>query len=248
MSGEVQPARPTWDMVSAAVSRLLFEKHGEWCGLPLPVAGFQLQIEAKNPWTAKVRALEQALANEAAGRPLDAAPEAPEAGDVTLVNEWWSNRLGRYVLLVREGGKTVPLFHRVSKARRLLDLMRISEVWNVDAEVAALQRLRELVRPHLWDAYFLTGAFLETSPRSGLTYCFRRCRPTLVFRVQEDADRSVILCALCLHAIGYYQDTWAGSLVPTDEVISHLLLMRGDEALYWRRANQHPPHVPEAGL
>lgn len=61
-------------------------------------------------------------------------------------------------------------------------------------------------------------------------------------------DAMQILAALCLHPIGFYQGTWAGSMVPTDEVIAHLLLMRGDEPLYWRRANQHPAWSPLAGL
>lgn len=30
--------------------------------------------------------------------------------------------------------------------------------------------------------------------------------------------------------------------------IAHLMLMRGDEHLYWRRCNQHPVWVPQAGL
>lgn len=37
-------------------------------------------------------------------------------------------------------------------------------------------------------------------------------------------------------------------MVPTDDVIAHLLLMRGDERLFWRRANQHHPLDPESGL
>jgi hypothetical protein len=37
-------------------------------------------------------------------------------------------------------------------------------------------------------------------------------------------------------------------MCPTDDVIAHLALMRGDEAMFWRRCNQHPPYRPEAGL
>jgi hypothetical protein len=37
-------------------------------------------------------------------------------------------------------------------------------------------------------------------------------------------------------------------MTPTDDVIAHLLLMRGDEAEYWGQANQHRPESPEAGL
>jgi hypothetical protein len=37
-------------------------------------------------------------------------------------------------------------------------------------------------------------------------------------------------------------------MCPTDDVIAHLMLMRGDEALLWRKANQHPSWVPESGI
>lgn len=57
-----------------------------------------------------------------------------------------------------------------------------------------------------------------------------------------------ILCCLCMRPIAYYADSWAGAMCPTDDVIAHLALMRGDEAMFWRRCNQHPPYRPEAGL
>ena len=56
------------------------------------------------------------------------------------------------------------------------------------------------------------------------------------------------LCALCLHPIGYYGDTWAGVMCPTDEVIAHLLMMRGSEEKFWANANQHPLERPAAGV
>lgn len=40
----------------------------------------------------------------------------------------------------------------------------------------------------------------------------------------------------------------AGAMCPTDDVIAHLSLMRGDEKMFWRRCNQHPAYRPEAGL
>ena len=56
------------------------------------------------------------------------------------------------------------------------------------------------------------------------------------------------LCALCLHPIGYYGDTWAGVMCPTDEVIAHLLMMRGSEEKIWANSNQHPVDHPNAGV
>ena len=57
-----------------------------------------------------------------------------------------------------------------------------------------------------------------------------------------------VVAVLCLHPIGYYENTWAGCLVPSDDVIAHLTMMRADEAHYWSKANQHDPASPEAGL
>ena len=75
------------------------------------------------------------------------------------------------------------------------------------------------------------------------------CRSTLEDPTDMDHSGGVrILACLCMHTIGYYRDTWAGALCPTDDVIAHLILCRGDERLYWSRCNQHAPGRPEAGL
>jgi|GEM_PF-4166381 hypothetical protein len=79
-----------------------------------------------------------------------------------------------------------------------------------------------------------------------MTCLFRKGRPTIALRQDEEVNYA--LCALCLHPIGYYGDTWAGVMCPTDEVIAHLLLMRGSEEKFWANANQHPLDHPAAGL
>ena len=56
------------------------------------------------------------------------------------------------------------------------------------------------------------------------------------------------LAVLCLHPIGYYANSWAGCMVPSDDVIAALAMMRGDEAMFWGKAVKHEPHEPEAGL
>ncbi len=61
-------------------------------------------------------------------------------------------------------------------------------------------------------------------------------------------EGSSVLCALCLHPIGYYGDTWAGVMCPTDEVILYLLMKRGSEEKYWANANQHPVGHSAAGF
>jgi hypothetical protein len=37
-------------------------------------------------------------------------------------------------------------------------------------------------------------------------------------------------------------------MCPTDEVIAHLLMMRGSEEKYWANANQHRLNRPAAGV
>jgi hypothetical protein len=113
--------------------------------------------------------------------------------------------------------------------------------WN--AEGIACGKLAATIKPHLYRGYMLYGSFPETSKRSGLTYLFRRGLPTLVLRVKIDEYKNETitpLCGLCLHPIGYYEASNAGAMVPTDEILAHLFMMRGDEHLFWRRANQLP--------
>ena len=122
-----------------------------------------------------------------------------------------------------------------------------SRAWSVDAELTAMRLLRGLVTPAAYDYYLLTGSFLETSKRSRVTYLFRRLRPTLALREQHDGS-SAPIAALCMHPIGYYKDSFAGCMVPTDDVVAHLLMMRGDERKFWAKANHHDLNSPESGL
>jgi hypothetical protein len=124
--------------------------------------------------------------------------------------------------------------------------LEAAAVWPVEAEEKAQKKLASLIPADLFEVYMLTGHFPEISKRSQLTYLFRRGRPTIVLRQNEEV--SYPLCALCLHPIGYYGDTWAGVMCPTDEVIAHLLMMRGSEEKYWANANQHPIDRPAAGV
>jgi hypothetical protein len=98
-----------------------------------------------------------------------------------------------------------------------------------------------------WSDPELTGMFLETSKRSAVTYLFRRLRPTVAIGRNKDGGGN-IMAALCLHPIAYYAGSWAGAMCPTDDVLAHYCLMRGDEKMFWRRANQHAAFRPEAGL
>jgi hypothetical protein len=118
--------------------------------------------------------------------------------------------------------------------------------WPLEAEQRAQKKLASLIPEDLFELYLLTGHFPEISKRSQVTYLFRKGRPTIAFRQFDDV--TILLCALCLHPIGYYGDSWAGVMCPTDEVIAHLLMMRGSEEKFWANANQHPLDRPTAGL
>ena len=127
-----------------------------------------------------------------------------------------------------------------------LRTLEAASAWPVEAEQKAQKKLAGLIPEDIFELYFLTGHFAEDSKRSGVTYLFRRGRPTIALRDAE--NYSYPLCALCLHPIGYYGETWAGVMCPTDEVIAHLLMMRGSEEKYWANANQHPVDHPAAGV
>jgi len=207
----------------------------EYCGIPVPINGERLILEPRHP-AAKII--------NSHNKETDEMPEG-----VKLVNHWYSRRERCEIAIWREPDESVrcgkwinnPVTHQFST-------MACSVAWSVEAEDKALKTLSGIIEPHLFKMYYLSGMFLETSKRSGVTYVFRKLRPTLALRPSKDGKSMRILAALCLHPIGYYAESWAGAMVPTDDVMSHLLLMRGDEPMFWRRANQIQPWKPNAGL
>lgn len=203
----------------------------------MPLEGHCLVVEPRYPNADKLSEI---------GTKADPMPEG-----CTLRNEWWSDRERCHILIWDDNGKIawnrVPGIHHFKH-----DLMTLgcADAWGIEQESNALQLLGTLVRHNQMKQYLLTGMFLETSKRSGLTYMFRKLKPTVVIdaRPERVGDDSSILCALCMHPIAYYAGSWAGAMTPTDDVVAMLMLMRGDEHLLWRRANQHHPSRPEAGL
>ena len=117
---------------------------------------------------------------------------------------------------------------------------------SVKAEQQAQLRLCEALSEQQRDCYFLNDAFIELG-RSGLFYVLRRNRPTLAVRPNKDGSERP-LCALCLHPTGYYMDTWAGIMPPSDEVLAHLLMIRASEKFYWRKANHIPLDEETSGV
>jgi hypothetical protein len=204
----------------------------------MPIEGEHLIVEPTHPAA-------QTLAGMS-----EPAPRV-DAEKFKLRNRWWSNRLHCEIYIWEEDDKITwglaPGFNHIGYDIRTLGC---SFAWGIEQESNAVNLLASLLRHHQMKQYLLTGMFLERSARSGLSYLFRRLKPTIVLDARGDdpAAPTKILCALCLHPIAYYANTWAGAMAPTDDVIAHLMLMRGDEPMLWRRANQHPPTRPEAGL
>lgn len=174
-----------------------------------------------------------------------------------VVNHWFSRARQCDVYVVDRDGRReavtipVPPDRAMQRLTFWLSTIGACDAWDLDAEHTARDTLRAMLSDRQWMHYEMTGSFFETSPRSDLTYVFRRLRPTIALssRARRPGDDHVrCLAVLCLHPIGYYANSWAGCMVPSDDVIAHLSWMRGDEAGYWKHANQHASHTAEAGL
>lgn len=208
----------------------------EWAGIPLPIEGERLVIEPSY----KYAALSEIGKDE---------PSESDKLPVVVRNVIHSTRYRCDVAVYeREDGKVAcqPLVGSGNAATTLMHTIGASFAWGIEQESNAVHLLATLVRHHTFKQYMLTGMFLESSTRSGVTYLFRRLRPTVAMK--EKRGRMCILAALCMHPIGYYAESWGGAMCPTDDVIAHLMLMRGDEHMYWRRCNQHPAWSHLAGL
>lgn len=202
----------------------------------MPIDGERLIVEPTYP-----------LAHVLNGKPTEPNPD--DEG-WSWRNSWYSRRHRcDIVILEQPNGKVVhsklPAFHHISYDLRT---MGCSDVWGIEQEHNALQLLAGMLRHRQFKQYLLTGMFIETSPRSGVTYIFRKLKPTVAIKAAPGGDDMHILACLCMHPIAYYAESWAGAMCPTDDVIAHLSLMRGDEAMFWKRANHHAPYRPEAGL
>lgn len=218
----------------------------EWAGLPMPLDGQRLIVEPSYPWA-------EALGRIGAQIGDDGEPIGDRADGWVLRNRWYSRSWRCDVFLMEKDGRIdwgrLPAFHHISHD---LNTLGCSEAWGLEQERAALDLLGQMVRHRQLKQYLLTGMFLERSKRSGVTYLFRKNKPTVAIAARpglpDAAHGMTILCSLCMHPIAYYAGSWAGAMCPTDDVIAHLAMMRGDEAMFWKRCSQHPPYRPEAGL
>jgi len=220
---------------------LISERVGEWAGIPMPLEGERLVIEPTYPNAEALMAMCGSTPDPDDSLDTDGTP-------LRVRTSFWScHKRSRVIVMERPNGRVVygisPGIHHLAHD---LTTLGCSDAWGLHQESVALETLEARVTSRQFKQYLLTGMFVETSMRSSVTYLFRRLKPTVAISVRTNEVK--ILCVLCLHPIGYYRGSWAGAMCPTDDVLAHLMLMRGDEPMLWRRANQHHPVLPEAGL
>lgn len=236
-----------WEMPDVrAWCDLLSEHTNDWQGVPVPLGeDMPLVVHRDHPLFDFYRQAESVIDSEKA-----------DEGD-PVINHWFSRQRQCDVYIVDRDGRrsavTIPISPDRSMGRLDFWLRTIGacDAWDLDAEYQARDTLRAMLSKRQWMHYEMTGSFFETSPRSALTYVFRRLRPTLALSPRNkrpEDDHMRCLAVLCLHPIGYYANSWAGCMVPSDDVIAHLSWVRGDEAGFWKHANQHLPSSAEAGL
>lgn len=247
---------PTWEEACATVQEAALAM-GEMAGLPIPVLDHKVSMARGHRQAARLDGATLGV-SEPSSRACSSRDVDEEQG---VRNSWWSTRLRTEIFIAWHGRPGEPGFRveavydrwaiqleGLNRWRMMMDTFHAGlQAWSFDAEVKATAKLAGLLTEHQIKSYMLTGGFFETSKRSGAVYIFRRLRPTIVLLRGREGNYHPS-CALCFHPLAYYSQTWAGALVPTDEVVASLLMMRGDEKGLWRRSNQHPIHRMEAGL
>lgn len=217
-----------------AVTMAIAEHADEYAGIPFSLEGTKITVHPKYKFAEIFNGEKQQEARE-------------KDSEYRILNRWFSNSRGHWIVIWKDQeGVKYGFEAPANRAAMALELCGMSAAWDLKAEAKAIEKLCTLLNHRRFMSYMLTGSFIETSQRSGVHYVFRRCRPTIAISTRTGSSR--VLCSLCLHPIGYYRGTWAGVMVPTDEVIAHLMLMRGDEHDFWKQANHHQAIMPESGL
>jgi hypothetical protein len=237
---------PTHAQIRRVLGQRMFER-GIYNGVPIPVEGLTMHLESKFPFPNLADVGIEAAANQRV-----ALEELALSENCRVVNSWYSHARFSHVFILQDNvtGKYFHLKGPEHSYVRRLDIMLQGHlavtVHDLETEATALETLKSHINDWQLRQYVLLGQFLESSPRSGVTYIFRRARPTVAIAGSLDGEHMKILASLCMHPIGYYAHTTVGTMTPTDDVLSHLLLMRGDEHEFWKRCSQHQPHEPEA--
>lgn len=187
---------------------------------------------------------------------------------VDIINRFWTkSKVGKgsfssardmHEIIITQCPKTLNKYHSFGsnmiggRLELLLESMfKNRESTLVEAEKKAQERLLELLDEKQRISFMVNDCFYEHSTKSGASYVFRRNRPTLALRLSDPVDgrqEVKFLASLCCHPMGYYTNTFAGVMTPSDELIANLLLLRADEHGFWKRSNQHPIHDPRSGV
>lgn len=244
-STEQNPDALTWDRFRLAACHAAQER-GEWAGSPMLAENIPLVLEPRYPYQGLNGKCLSTLSEEE-------SVEKEEDDGWVIANSWWNDKRCATIYLCHnlKTGKVAHCWAQDNgyphRWRGMLDAMDAARYMDHVAESRALRTLEQLLGKQAFAFYFLLGYFLETSKASGITYLFRKLRPTIAMTPRPGPNMR-ILTSLCLHPIGYYEGTHLGAMVPTDDVIAHLLMCRGDEWKFWSKANHHPPHTWQAGI
>jgi hypothetical protein len=239
-----------------SLNEQLFLQRGIFHGLPLGI--FEVEIVTSSKML-KDLVTKLGQANALHYRDEDGAKDELEVPEnIEVVNMWQTRRSWKgmhgMVLVLRntDTGKSFKVFKpSLSPDRQRFDMWLDtggirSRYSLAEAERVARKRLEEALSPQQQDCYLVNDAFAEHG-KSGIMYILRKSRPTIAMRINPDGSGTPI-CALCLHPLGYYKGTWAGVMPPSDEVLSHLLMIRGNEYLLWKKANHISFDQPNSGI
>jgi hypothetical protein len=219
------------------------EEYGYESGLPLPTLSNKLGsvIPARGtPLSGLMtyNAFRTELEEEGTSQGIDFRNSWTQLGDRTVG-----------VVDSDAGPIAVEKYHAGWRLRKLLKTMstRVDSQNSVEAELRALESLKEKVNPSQYRCYVLNGMFPERSTRSDLHYIFRKGYPTIVTSYHGNEAGSVLAC-LCFHVAGYHKGTYAGVMSPTDDVVAALLTMRADEHSFWKKSGQWPAWDTRSGI
>lgn len=249
------PEGLTWEDVRNGIARLC-EERGWHHGVPIMSTtdtGRSLVLARGCPMADK---LGHDVPIDITGAPyvhVCRTEDIQEDGGPYFVNEWIPSP--RRVVSYREKGKAKRMFIDLAEDRFQMyvkSLLCQAGAVDVMAEIKALAALTKRITKTQWECYMLGNAFPETSSRSGVTYIFRKGRPTIAMRCVRRPDGSGedrhFLAALCSHPLGWYSSTHVGCYPPTDEVVANLLQMRADEHCFWKKSIQYGLQQVEAGI
>jgi hypothetical protein len=262
MPPEGEPVTPAQWRNFVTNLQLFAESKGEWAGAPIPISSGPLVLEQRYPFQGFQGLQDHQLdvvfgfdrADVRGKRCFELCQDNPDLiENCEVINSWYCQSHQATILVFKNPDGRVfhgRLYNANAENRLWTEFKTVQAcgAWRLEAEERAISKLKNHICVEAYERYSLTGGFTERSERSGIIYWFRRLRPTVALSNTLQRGGLRALVSLCLHPIGYYGGTYAGVMVPTDDVLAHLLLMRADEHYFWRKCNQHPISSPQSGV